>query len=182
MQADPPVLAGDGFVLRVLELTDASAWKAGEDPEQIRWFEAPGPAPMENIVRAIEGWRSGWATAGPVRHWGIWTDHVLCGGLELRVRDDGRANASYIVFPAARRKGLASSSVRLAAEWAFRNLGVTAVVAIIDEMNLASRGVAARAGFTLEGLAEPWEHSESGTMLRFVLLESDVIPRSDQRA
>ena len=169
MQIDTPVLVGDGFVLRVLELTDAEAWKAGEDVEQIRWFEAPGPSPMENVARAIERWPAGWEEAGPRRHWGIWTEGVLCGGVEVRVRDDGRARASYLVFPPARRMGLASKSLRLAAEWAFPNLGVSAVVAVIDELNLASRDAAMKAGFSLEGPAEPWEHSESGSMLRFVL-------------
>ena len=169
MELDAPVLAGDGFVLRVLEVADAEAWKAGEDQEQIRWFEAPGPAPMENVVRSIEAWRDGWARGGSVRQWGIWSEAVLCGGVELRMRDDGRVSASYVVFPPARRRGLASSSLRLAAAWAFRCLGASAVVAVMDELNGASRGVATKAGFAFEAMAEPWEHGESGVMLRYVL-------------
>ena len=140
MQPEAPVLHGDGFVLRVLVLTDADSWKAGEDPEQMRWFEAPGPAPMENIVRAIRAWRAWWAEDGPIRHWGIWADDVLCGGVELHVREDGRASVSYLIFPPARRRRLASRAVRLAAEWAFQNFRVSAVVAIVDELNVASRG------------------------------------------
>lgn len=162
------MITGDGFVLRALEPSDAAAWKAGEDPEQIRWFEAPGPAPMENIVAAIRGWQAGWEEDGPVRQWGIWVDGRLAGGVELRVRRDEKANASYVVFPHARGRGLASSALRLAAQWAFRHLGVPAVVAVIDERNAPSRKVATRAGFILDGPAEPWECSESGSMVRYV--------------
>jgi hypothetical protein len=35
--------------------------------------------------------------------------------------------------------------------------------------NTASRGVAESPGFKLDGGAEPWEYSESGVMLRYVL-------------
>jgi RimJ/RimL family protein N-acetyltransferase len=165
---DAPILHGDGFVLRAVELSDAEAWKQGEDAEQIRWFEAPGPAPMENIVAAIERWQHGWR-GGPVRHWGIWVDGQLGGGVELRVREDGIANISYVVFPFARRRGVASGAARLASSWALSNLGVPAVVAVIDELNTASRAVAERAGFRLDGNAEPWEYGETGTMLRYIL-------------
>jgi RimJ/RimL family protein N-acetyltransferase len=164
-----PVLLGDGFVLKALVLSDAEAWKAGEDPEQTKWFEAPGPAPMSNVRAAIRSWQAGWTEDGPIRQWGIWSHDQLAGGVELRVREDGRANVSYVVFPFWRRLGLAAAAVRLVAAWAFEILGVSAVVAVIDEENVASRGVADRAGFQLDGLAESWEHSESGVMLRYVL-------------
>jgi RimJ/RimL family protein N-acetyltransferase len=167
--ATAPVLVGDGFTLKALHLSDAEAWKAGEDNEQIKWLEAPGPSPMENIRRAIRAWQAGWADEGAVRHWGIRSDDRLAGGVELRVREDGRANLSYLVFPRWRRRGLACGAALAAATWAFENLGVTAVVAVIDDHNVASRAVAERAGFRLDGAADPSEHSESGMMLRYVL-------------
>src|SRR5205085_9595886 len=101
--------------------------------EQIRWFEAPGPAPIENIKNAIGRWRAGWQEDGPIRHWGIWVGDQLAGGVELRVREDSRANVSYVVFPPARRKGLASNAIRVATEWAFVELPVSAAVAIVNE-------------------------------------------------
>lgn len=163
-----PVLTGEGFVLRALSQADASAWKAGEDREQIRWFEAPGPSPIENIVAAIGRWQAGWAEDSPLRQWGIWSEDRLAGGVELRVRDDRRANVSYVVFPEWRRRGYASGAVSAVAAWANENLDVSALVAVVDELNVASRGVVEAAGFHLEGRAEPWEYSESGVMLRYV--------------
>lgn len=156
--------------LRPLEPEDAEAWKAGEDDEQRRWFEMPGPAPMENVVAAIERWRASWRDDGPVRHWGIWVDDRLAGGVELRVRDeDGRANVSYVVFPHARRRGVAAAAVRQAVEYAFADLGVPAVVAVIDPRNVASIAVAQRCGFRDDGPAAPWEYGETGPMVRYVL-------------
>jgi RimJ/RimL family protein N-acetyltransferase len=92
---------------------------------------------------------------------------VLCGGVEIRVRADRRANVSYIVFPDARKRGLATRAVRLAARWAFSELDIEGLVAIVDESNVASIGVALASGFQLEGPAEAWEYSESGVLLRY---------------
>lgn len=162
------MLQGTAFELRVLRHVDADAWKAGEDPEQIRWFQAPGPAPIQNIVATIDTWRSNWSADGPVRHWGIWTEGVLVGGVEVRVRDDRKANISYVVFPSARRRHLASKALSLVSASALERLDVAAIVAVIDEDNVGSRGVAHAAGFVLDGHAEPWEYSETGVMLRYV--------------
>ena len=154
--------------LQVLELSDATAWLAGEDEEQLKWFQMPA-ASLQDVERAIEGWQAGWRDGGSIRHWGIWVDDALGGGVELRVREDGRANVSYVVFPAFRRHGYATAAVRSAAAWGLEHLPIDAVVAIVDERNIASRRVAENAGFTLDGSAEPWEHTESGVMLRYVL-------------
>jgi RimJ/RimL family protein N-acetyltransferase len=128
-------------------------------------------ATIDDVVRAIERWRAGWRDEGPVRQWGIWVrdGSALAGGVELRVRDDRRANLSYVVFPPHRRRGLATAAATLAARWGLEHLDTDAVVAIIDEHNIASRGVVTGAGFVLDGPAEPWEHTESGVMLRYVL-------------
>ena len=147
------------------------AWLAGEDAEQLRWFQMPA-ATLADVERAIERWSVGWRDDGPVRQWGIWVDHALVGGVELRVREDGRANVSYVVFPAFRRRGHATAAVELAVAWGITHLSVDGFVAIVDERNIASRGVAERAGFTLDGPAEPWEHTESGPMLRYVFSPS----------
>lgn len=167
-ECDWPVLQDGTVVLRVLRPADVTAWKLGEDDEQIRWFEAPGPAPVENIAAAIDAWRANWWTDDAVRHWGIELDSEIVGGVELRLRPDGRCNISYLVFPFARRRGIATRAVRLASRWALDQLAPRAIVAVIDERNEASRRVAIAAGFVLDGRADPWEYSESGVMLRYM--------------
>ena len=169
------MLSGPGFVLRPLATNDALAWQAGEDEEQRRWFEFPGPAPIENVVAAIDAWRSSWKNDGPVRHWGIWEQpgDTLAGGVEIRDRGDRHANVSYVVFPPKRRRGLATQAVRLASTWAFAHLPIDVVVAVINEGNVASRRVAEASGFLLDGTANPSEYSETGPMLRYTLRRAD---------
>lgn len=162
-----PVLVGESCELRVLSSNDADAWLAGDDEEQQRWFEFPGPASLENVVAAIVRWRRGWAQSGPTRHWGIWCG-ALAGGVEIRERRDRRASVSYVVFPTYRRLGVASEAIGLATAWALQHLRIDAVVAVIDELNVASIAAARSAGFVLEGQAEPWEYDETGAMLRYV--------------
>ena len=170
-----PVLGGRDCTLRVLTIADAADWHRGEDEEQRRWFEfPPGPRPPFAVAVAamescIETWRAAWRAGGPQHHWGIWTEdgHVLSGGVEVRIRADRRANVSYIVFPSARKRGLATRAVRLAAGWAFSQLDIDGLVAVVDERNVASRAVALASGLKLEGPAEAWEYSESGVMLRY---------------
>jgi len=141
VEASWPVLSGCLCYLRVLTVADAETWHAGEDVEQRRWFEFPGPAPFENVVKAITNWRDSWKIEGPVRQWGIWTvsDDSLAGGVELSNRGDGRANLSYVVFPNFRRRGLATEAIALASEWAFQAWNIDAVIACVDEQNVASR-------------------------------------------
>jgi hypothetical protein len=169
VEIDAPALVGDGFVLGVLKPSDADPWKAGEDLEQMRWSAAPGPAPVENIVNAILRLASGVGRRRSSSPLGDLDRRPARRRRRARVRQDGRANVSYVVFPFARRKGLASSAVRLATAWAFENLGVWAVVAVVDEQNVASRGVAEKAGFRSDGPADSWQYSESGVMLRYTL-------------
>jgi RimJ/RimL family protein N-acetyltransferase len=164
-----PVLTGPRVTLRVLTMADVDAWLAGDDEEQQRWFEAPGPAPRENVVRHVEESRKAWATSGPKRHWAIWLDDVLAGGIDIADRGHGNAYLSYVVFPPSRRRGVAAESIPLVTTWAFTTWPITRAIAIIDELNTASRATVTRAGFTLEGPADPSEYSESGTMLRYAL-------------
>jgi RimJ/RimL family protein N-acetyltransferase len=170
-----PEPADDAVVLRVLDITDAAAWQAGEDEEQRRWFQFPAPAPLDRVEAAIRSWRASWAVAGPRRHWGIWVapgDRAdpgaeLAGGVEVIDLGDGRARLSYVVFPDWRRRGIATRAARLATSWALDALPVHAVVAIVDARNVASLGVVRAAGYAFDGPADPSEHDEDGPMLRF---------------
>ncbi|GAA3576236.1 hypothetical protein GCM10022235_52560 [Kribbella ginsengisoli] len=164
-----PVLTGPRVTLKVLTMADVDAWMAGDDEEQQRWFEAPGPAPRENVVRHVEQSRNSWATSGSKRHWAIWLDDILAGGIDIANRGSGDAYLSYVVFPPSRRQGVATESIPLVTTWAFTTWPITRAVAIIDELNTASRATAERTGFHFEAAADPTEHTESGHMLRYVL-------------
>ncbi len=93
----PPEIISDQLArLRPLDLGDVDEWMAGEDDEQIRWFEFPGSATRHNVVDAIRKWVHSWRTRGPVRHWAVCeptTDHIL-GGVKARDLGGGEVNRS----------------------------------------------------------------------------------------
>jgi RimJ/RimL family protein N-acetyltransferase len=167
----PDVVLTDGVVvLRRVSMHEADAWKAGEDEEQIRWFEQPGPAPMENVVNAIRSWQESWENDGPVRHFGIRladTD-ALAGGVETRDLGEGRCNLSYVVFPEFRRRGLATRAARLALDYARREQGCDVAVIKLLPDNVASRRVAAALG------ASPAGHAPSDAGATFDVFEVDL--------
>ena len=149
-----------GVRLRVLELSDAAAWLAGEDEEQLKWFQMPA-ASLQDVERAIEGWQDGWRDGG--------VDSALghlggrCPRRRRRAPRAGRTGQRVVCRvpgdPSPRPCDCGDSARRHRPR---APLPVDAVVAIVDERNTASRDVAENAGFTLDGSAEPWEHTESG--------------------
>jgi RimJ/RimL family protein N-acetyltransferase len=141
-------LGDDLIVLRQLTLGDVDEWLAGEDDEQIRWFEFPRPATRADVERAIAAWQESWATGGPVRHWGacLRATGEIAGGVEVRVLGDGDVNLSYVVFPAFRRRGVATRAARLALAYAHSSLAATTAAIRVLEGNVASLGVARTLG------------------------------------
>jgi RimJ/RimL family protein N-acetyltransferase len=143
-----------------LSMDDVDLWLAGEDDEQIRWFEFPGPATRAHVERAIAAWQESWVHEGRVRHWGVCVRPTgdLAGGVEIRDLGDDRVNLSYVIFPPYRRRGLATRASRLALDYAGRVLGVSSAVIKILDGNEASLGVARNLGAEMIG----HEPSDSG--------------------
>ena len=153
----PLAIINDKLVrLRPLDLGDVDEWMAGEDAEQIRWFESPGSATRHNVVDAIRKWMQSWRTSGPVRHWAVCepaTDRIL-GGVEVRDLGGGEVKLSYVVFPWARRRGVATRAAELALAYAAKEMGAQTAIIRVLEGNQASLGVARRLG-AVESRREP---------------------------
>jgi RimJ/RimL family protein N-acetyltransferase len=148
------LLSDDVILLRPLTPDDVDEWMSGEDAEQIHWFEFPGPAPRGNVERAISDWAQEWRDGGPVRHWAICDETTggIVGGVELRDEGDGDVNLSYVVFPAWRRRGIATRACRLALAYAASAMnGRTAVIRVLQG-NAASIAVARNLGATVTGI------------------------------
>jgi RimJ/RimL family protein N-acetyltransferase len=167
------LLSDDVVVLRPLTPQDVDEWMAGEDTEQIHWFEFPGPAPRRNVERAIAAWARSWRTGGPVRHWAICDQETggIVGGVELRDEDDGNVNLTYVVFPGWRRRGIATRACRLALDYAAAVMECRAAVIKVLQGNAASIAVARKLGATVTGI-EMTEAGNLATVLR-LNLESD---------
>lgn len=171
------VVLGDEVVqLRPLNLDDVDEWMAGEDDEQIRWFEFPGPAGRADVVGAIRNWMRSWRENGPVRQWAVCdtTSGRILGGVEVREMGNGEVNLSYVVFPAARRRGVAARAAAHAIAYASREMGAGAVVLKILEGNDASLGVARRLG-AVESGTEPSERGGTFLILRRDLAANELL-------
>jgi RimJ/RimL family protein N-acetyltransferase len=149
-----PTLAGDGLVLRPMRANDVDAVvEACADPEIVRWTLVPSPytrADGEGYLAhsaqvAREGTSANLLAFDPAGR--------LLGSFSLMGIDRDRrvAEIGYWVAAGARRRGVATRAVRLLADWGFETLELEAIEILCHEDNLASRAVAARAGFTPTG-------------------------------
>lgn len=157
-----PELVGASVVLRGLRDDDVDAWLAGEDDEQVRWFEARRSR-REDVERAIREWQASWATDGSVRQWAI-VDRAtgaLAGGVDLRLHGEGVVNLAYVVFPPWRRRQFATEAAALVLAYASSSLGASTVRIKVLQGNVASLGVVAQLGATLVGT----ETTEAGGTL-----------------
>lgn len=140
---DGPIVSGGGLVLRPLAPADAPEHLSGQDAAQVAAFEFPRWSTLTDVAGAIERWRASWAAGGPTRNFGVWdaATGALAGNVEVTTIGYRLVNLSYTVFPAWRRRGLATRAARLALGYAAGGLGATrATIAALVE-NTASLGV-----------------------------------------
>jgi len=163
------VLTGESIRLVPVVLGEAEEWLAGEDQEQVRWFDAPRTAELPDVIRAIDQWQASWREMGPIRHWGIrpLDSMVILGGVELRAVGDGdrSVNLSYLVFPDFRRRGIAVQASRLALDYAVREMGATHALIKMARDNEISVAVARRLGAIPVG-SEPVDSERSFLVTR----------------
>lgn len=148
-----PILTDGVIQLTPYSLKDVPAHLQNEDIETFRWFDMP--VSTEASVRsAIRRWQRSWSSrrrrvvAFAIRD----ESGLLMGGCELRLGRDGVAQASYWIGPQYRRSGYATRSLRLLARFAFDQLRVERLEALVDVANAASLGTLRRAGFREEGI------------------------------
>lgn len=141
----------DGFVVvRLRREGDLEAIStASRDPETLRWLDDP---PMDDesrqtaMSRVEAAWRSGHAAPMTIADAGA--DHAV-GLINLTFHAEAAASVAYSVFPSHRGQGVAPRAVRLVADWALGELGVTQLLLEADDGNAASIRVAEKCGFQL---------------------------------
>jgi len=148
--ARPSNTLADGVVvLSPLGWDDVEPYLAGEDAELVRWLNGgrgTRATVRAHVRRAIERW----ADDGPKLSFGIRVDggSVLAGTIDAELdRDAGRAGLAYGIYPAFRRRGLATRAVRLASRYLAERGDVHGISIDVDPANVPSIGVARRAGF-----------------------------------
>ena len=124
------------------------------DPEIPRWTRVPEP----NTAESVREWFAGipsdelhLCVADPE------TDEILGSvGLLRGDRENGRAEIGYWVAAEHRGRGVATAAVDAVAQRAFAD-GWHRLELHIDPENAASRRVAEKAGFALEGVLRGYE-------------------------
>jgi RimJ/RimL family protein N-acetyltransferase len=125
-----------------------------DDPEVLRFTRLPDPPPPD----FVETWFGLYERA---RRDGTREAFALVGGdgeflglaLAPRIEREARtAELGYIVAPAARGRGVATAALRLLTDWAFGELGALRLELLIGVENPASKRVAERNGYRLEGV------------------------------
>ena len=85
------------------------------------------------------------------------------GGARLRrAGDPAVVEIGYRVIPDARRRGVATALTQILSRWALDDLGLARVQIRAERCNVASVGVARKAGFIREGVLRRNEIDRSG--------------------
>jgi RimJ/RimL family protein N-acetyltransferase len=119
------------------------------DPEFQRWTTVPVPYhesdARDYVTRVAEGWR------GHVAAFAIEYEGRFAGAVDLRFDGVGGAEVGFGLAPWARGKGVMTRALRLALAWGFGLPDIEAVYWRAHVGNWASRRVAGRCGFRMEG-------------------------------
>ena len=124
------------------------------DAEAVRFTRLPEPMP-DGFARAwLERYQRGSADGTAYGFAAVDDDGTFLGiGLAPHVDPEAReVELGYIVAREARGRGVATEMVRRLTAWAFAELGALRIYLLIDVQNVASERVAARCGYTREGV------------------------------
>ena len=174
---DPP-LAQDGLVLRRWSLDDVDDAVRCCNEQEVRRFLPAIPIPYTALDATdfIEREPARLAAGSITLVAADADDGRLLGALGARQLEPGVVQIGYWTDAAERGRGIATVAVRLISRWALRSLGAGRVQLHTAVDNAASMRVAARAGFTEEGVLRNWYdlRGERRDAVMFSLLPSDV--------
>ena len=164
------------LLLRPFEEDDApDILAASRDPELLRWMAW---APAQTAETAL-AWCVTHSHADPAHgvNFAVVGGDRFVGTVGLSRTDwtDGRVEIGYWIAPWARRKGYAVEATLGAAAYAFEK-GLHRIELLAAVGNLASQGVAEKAGFTREGVLRQATLTPAGRVdaVLFSLLEGEL--------
>ena len=152
-------LRGDGVVLRTWHRADGPALVAlldGDDEIRRRLPIIPQPYTRADAEEYLAGTRVA-LTDGAAVGLAVVADGRLAGSIDLRRGDVRTGQVGYWVAAGFRGRGLASAATRLLSDFGFEELGLDRIEVNAAVANAASRRVAERAGFELEGVRRAWQ-------------------------
>ncbi|MDR7273710.1 GNAT family N-acetyltransferase [Catenuloplanes atrovinosus] len=152
---EPQTISAGPYTLRPFRRADVEwVYQVSTDPETRHWVHLPIPYRMEHAEYFVDqiataGWRRGRRAEFLVE------DSVTgepLGRVGLGLAPEDAATVGFWVDPRARGRGVATASVRTVCDWGFRTLGLGLIEWRAEVGNAASRRVAEKAGFLVEGV------------------------------
>jgi RimJ/RimL family protein N-acetyltransferase len=182
---DVPTLTDGVVTLRAPREDDVlGSWEQCQDPLSQQWTTVPIPYSLADardwITRVIPGfWASGTEWHFVIEHAGQFAGTITLRP-EVSVAAGGRAELAYGSHPRVRGTGAVERAARLLLDWGFAERSLTTVVWWANRGNWASRKLAWRLGFAIEGTARQYlPHRDElrdawlGTLLR----DDERLPR-----
>ncbi|WP_189949108.1 GNAT family N-acetyltransferase [Streptomyces alanosinicus] len=150
---EPVTLTTDRLVLRTVGPHDTQAvYEAAQDPDIQRWTTVPSPYLPEHASGFTEQLvPDGWAQSSMCTFGVFLTGGELAGMLSLTMRSLGVAEVGFWGAKERRGHGYLTEATLTACRWIFTAVGIDRVEWRAEVGNGASRAVAERAGFTIEG-------------------------------
>jgi RimJ/RimL family protein N-acetyltransferase len=155
-----------------------AAW--GSDAEIVRWTGVPAGY-TEEAARAHAERLEAARRAGEKLSLAVVdaSSGELLGACDLRLPeplDPALGELGYLLAERARGRGAAARAVWLLLDWAFAELGLARVQALVHPQNPASRAVLERLGFRREGLLHAYRARGDGREDReiFALLRGEL--------
>lgn len=152
---EPVEITAGVLHLRPWKLSDAEAvFRACQDPEIPRWTRVPVPYTQghaEDFVcrQAPDAWAT--ATGAPLAVVDATTEELLASVALQEMTDEGDAELAYWCAAGARGRGVTTAAAAALLRWGFGALGLERVEWRAAVGNHASRRVAEKLGFTLDG-------------------------------
>jgi RimJ/RimL family protein N-acetyltransferase len=122
-----------------------------QDPASQRWTQVPVPYAAADAELFVGELVPAWWAAGTECAFAVEVDGEFGGSVSLRDEGGGLFEVAFGAHPAIRGTGAMERALRLLVEWGFAELGASTVVWRAFVGNWASRRLAWRLGFTLEG-------------------------------
>ncbi|HEU0103094.1 MAG TPA: GNAT family N-acetyltransferase [Mycobacteriales bacterium] len=123
-----------------------------DDPEVARWTPHPSPYTLDHAKARLADDDVHWAggTRAELAVLDAATGELL-GAVGLYSVEQSQAEVGWVVAAGARGRGLASEALPALCRWAWDTVGLTRLEARVLVGNIASRAVAEKCGFRLEG-------------------------------
>ncbi|MGZ4491866.1 MAG: GNAT family N-acetyltransferase [Nocardioidaceae bacterium] len=159
---DVPTLTDGTVTLRAHRAEDAQgSYEQCQDPLSQRWTTVPLPYSIDDARSFVgemmpAGWRSDTEWAFAIEALDDTGTPRYAGTMSLRNEGDRRAEIAYGSHPWVRGRGVIERAARLMLDWGFSELGLQTVIWWANTGNWASRRLAWRLGFSVDGTVRRW--------------------------